>query len=577
MKSGVLDRTLKLAFALLVFLLTACCLAWPVHAHAAATAVQSAKSATSLVAAQTADSGDIAVASDLVVSGVNVSVQANVKGSGWKKAVSAGKTAGTKSKKALRGLKVSLTGGTGLSGSVNYHVYARGKGWKKAVKNGASSGVIKKGVQVVKVWLDGDVAKHYDVLYRVYIKGKGWQPWVKNGSKAGSSKKGNYISGIQVKLSPKTEEAAGRAADAVGVRYETRLESTGWQVWKGNGATAGKASKKTVVNRVAVRVGAGTLTGGVQYRAYIKGTKWNQGWKADGAAAGKSNKRIEAVQIKLTGLIAEEYDIYYRTYIPGYKWLDWAKNGATAGANGNKLPVAGLQVVLVKKGAAAPGPTLAPTVALRKGKELDGIDISSWQAGINVANVPADFVIVKATGGTGYTNPYYRLHADAAQKAGKLIGFYHFAREASCSGSAIDEADYFVKAVSPYVGKAILVLDWEAGALLMGPSWAKKFLDRVYAKTGVRPLIYMSKSVTSSYNWSSVAKNYKLWVAQYPNYKKTGYQSKPWTDSNGYGAWSGPTIFQYASTGRLSGYSGNLDLNKFYGTAADWAKLAKKS
>ena len=184
---------------------------------------------------------------------------------------------------------------------------------------------------------------------------------------------------------------------------------------------------------------------------------------------------------------------------------------------------------------------------------------------------------MKATGGTGYTNPYYRLHADAALKAGKLIGFYHFAREASCAGSATAEADYFVKAVGPYVGKAILVLDWESGALLMGPSWAKKFLDRVYAKTGVRPLIYMSKSVTSNYNWSSVAKNYKLWVAQYPNYNKTGYLAKPWTDGNGYGAWSGPTIFQYTSSGRLSGYSGNLDLNKFYGTAGDWAKLAAKS
>ena len=35
---------------------------------------------------------------------------------------------------------------------------------------------------------------------------------------------------------------------------------------------------------------------------------------------------------------------------------------------------------------------------------LNGIDISSWQSNINVGKegVPADFVIVKATGGTGY-------------------------------------------------------------------------------------------------------------------------------------------------------------------------------
>ena len=38
---------------------------------------------------------------------------------------------------------------------------------------------------------------------------------------------------------------------------------------------------------------------------------------------------------------------------------------------------------------------------------LNGIDISSWQSNINVGKegVSADFVIIKATGGTGYINP----------------------------------------------------------------------------------------------------------------------------------------------------------------------------
>ena len=34
-------------------------------------------------------------------------------------------------------------------------------------------------------------------------------------------------------------------------------------------------------------------------------------------------------------------------------------------------------------------------------------------------------------------------------------------------------------------------------------------------------------------------------------------------------------MFQYASTGRIAGYSGNLDLNIFYGTKADWKALCK--
>ena len=38
---------------------------------------------------------------------------------------------------------------------------------------------------------------------------------------------------------------------------------------------------------------------------------------------------------------------------------------------------------------------------------LNGIDISNWQSGINLAVVPCDFVVIKATEGTGYVNPDY--------------------------------------------------------------------------------------------------------------------------------------------------------------------------
>ena len=36
---------------------------------------------------------------------------------------------------------------------------------------------------------------------------------------------------------------------------------------------------------------------------------------------------------------------------------------------------------------------------------LNGIDISNWQSGINLAVVPCDFVVIKATEGTGYVMP----------------------------------------------------------------------------------------------------------------------------------------------------------------------------
>lgn len=237
------------------------------------------------------------------------------------------------------------------------------------------------------------------------------------------------------------------------------------------------------------------------------------------------------------------------------------------------IPNYGWDYVLVPPKEAEPQ-AAAPKQAGGAKKTLDGIDIASWQGDLVPGNMSTtDFIVVKATGGKSYTNPYFKKHADATLKAGKLLGLYHFAADSGHAGTAQEEADHFVAAARPYIGKAALFLDWEADALARGPSWAKAWLDRVREKTCVTPGIYMSKSTCREHSWSAVAKTYPLWVAQYPGYEPTGYQKNPWTDSHGYGAWSKPIIFQYTSEGRVKGYGNRLDLDLFYGTAADFKAL----
>lgn len=204
---------------------------------------------------------------------------------------------------------------------------------------------------------------------------------------------------------------------------------------------------------------------------------------------------------------------------------------------------------------------------------MNGIDISGWQKGIDVASVPCDFVIIKATQGTSYINKDCDRAYQQAKAAGKLLGVYHY----FSGGDPYEEAEFFVKNIEGYIREAILVLDWESGEnskFNQGPSVAKPFLDKVTELTGVRPLIYMSKSVCRTWDWSSVAELYGLWVAQYANNNLTGYQDNPWTDKNGYGAWNGPAIYQYSSSGRLSGYNGNLDINIAYMDANAWKAYA---
>ena len=60
---------------------------------------------------------------------------------------------------------------------------------------------------------------------------------------------------------------------------------------------------------------------------------------------------------------------------------------------------------------------------------LNGIDISNYQRGLDLAQVPCDFVICKATEGTTIVHNTCDPWIQQAIKLGKLWGFYHFMNE----------------------------------------------------------------------------------------------------------------------------------------------------
>ena len=200
---------------------------------------------------------------------------------------------------------------------------------------------------------------------------------------------------------------------------------------------------------------------------------------------------------------------------------------------------------------------------------MNGIDISAWQGdkNIDLAKVPYDFCVVKATEGTDYKNRYFTAHCDKVLNRRKLLGAYHYAN----GGDVQKEADYFLACAKKYIGKAVLVLDWEAkNNPQFGKSdleWCLQWCNYVQKKTGIKPIIYVQKSAMDAVKRCG----YGLWVAQYPDYVETGYQDHPWNE----GAYN-CLIRQYTSVGKLSGYAGNLDLNKAYISSASWNKQAGK-
>jgi len=201
---------------------------------------------------------------------------------------------------------------------------------------------------------------------------------------------------------------------------------------------------------------------------------------------------------------------------------------------------------------------------------LNGIDTSKWQSGLPDATINAAFIIFKATEGVGYIDPDCNASYQESKAAGKLLGVYHFARPDY--NDPISEANFFVDNIQGYIGEAMLVLDWECEPK-NNVAWAKQWLDHVYARTGVKPVIYMSESVVNSYDWSSVANaDYGLWVARYrDNIDDYDYDMTLAGDYPSVNWWAqGYCMWQWTSNGHLAGWGGDLDLDIFFGDDDTW-------
>lgn len=183
---------------------------------------------------------------------------------------------------------------------------------------------------------------------------------------------------------------------------------------------------------------------------------------------------------------------------------------------------------------------------------LKVVDLSNNNNSKKLNNYPADAYIFKATEGTYFVDKYCDIMVQQAIKKKKPFGVYHFLDSSNWK----KQADFFINNIKGYIGKGIIILDYEAYGM-QGASIALKWLDYVYKKTGVRPLIYMSQSTTNADNWKQVAKDYALWVAQYNN--KLGHV----------GYWKTITMWQYTSK--------PYDKSNFYGKVEAWNKLANKS
>lgn len=148
-----------------------------------------------------------------------------------------------------------------------------------------------------------------------------------------------------------------------------------------------------------------------------------------------------------------------------------------------------------------------------------GLDVSHW----NTVDWPAwaakgyRFAWIKATEGTGWTDPKYLEHRTGALAAGLVTGAYHYFRGAM-DGTA--QAEHFFAIAGPNVLPPVIDVESANNAGISQATFASRLqacTERTQSLFGRKPVIYTSRSKWSLLVGSApqIASECDLWVAHY--------------------------------------------------------------
>lgn len=198
----------------------------------------------------------------------------------------------------------------------------------------------------------------------------------------------------------------------------------------------------------------------------------------------------------------------------------------------------------------------------------EGPDISYHNGNVNIKSVRdagCKKVIIRAGYGKNNVDQKYIVNAEACYNLGVPVALYWFSY-AYTPEMAKNEADYACNQAAKYWSKCPIAYDFEYESVnyarnngvnitkALATDMAIAFLKQVKAR-GYIPVIYTNKDYKQNYfdlnKIESQVGGVRIWYARYTS-------TLPADELNVADIW------QYTSTGRVSGISGNVDMNKFY-------------
>jgi putative glycosylhydrolase len=202
--------------------------------------------------------------------------------------------------------------------------------------------------------------------------------------------------------------------------------------------------------------------------------------------------------------------------------------------------------------------------------DVHGIDISHYQGDIDwlelmqsrLTDYPIEFVFMKATEGGDHGDDTFARNFSEAGKHGFIRGAYHFF---SPKTDPLKQADFFIRTVKLAPGDLPPVLDVEVTGKKTKKELQqniKRWLDRVEAHYGVKPILYTSYKFKTRYLDDSIFNTYPYWIAHY------------YVDSVKYeGKWH---FWQHSDVGTVPGIDEDVDLNVFNGSLEELKRMTIK-
>ena len=136
----------------------------------------------------------------------------------------------------------------------------------------------------------------------------------------------------------------------MGALYGIHVQGKGWSNYFADNAYGmAPAGGYITAIRATLHNQPSGMTGTIEYQVNLSGSGWLD-WQADAGEAGSALgvMPLEAVCMRLTGDLAEYYDVFY-SVLQDNAWTDWAKNGEEAGRAGAGLRIDGVRISVARK------------------------------------------------------------------------------------------------------------------------------------------------------------------------------------------------------------------------------------